>query len=323
MSLSSPFPDIFDDLKAEVKDQDLLSPTPFRGIIGMTLIFAFFVTLLTTASQWNILLLGLLLSIVLARAFFLSHNLMHGQYFENNKLNIRLSSLFWVVMLGASYSWWEDSHNATHHHNPNVIDKDGQIDILDGTFTNHIGNSPFIHEYKRIIFWGSTLIASGLNIYHSYAYVLKNNLWDEFFVMLLHWVAFWGILSYQLGFVDTVFLMIEVTLILSVWMSAGHIANHLGAEVLTEKQASKLTWMELQMRATRSLTSNALTHWLYGGFDTHIEHHLFPHAPISNLKKIQKVTKEFTTKHKIPYHEMKPLEAYKLIDDILKGVSHK
>ncbi len=319
MSISSPFPDIFDDLKAQVQDEKLLDPAPIRGLIDMAVILVLFGALILTAGEWNLFLVGVLLSLVLARAYYLSHNILHDQYFDDTKLNVRLSYIFWVIMLGSSYSWWEDYHNATHHNSPNVIDKDEQIDILDGTFTGHIGNNPFIHKYRRVIFWASTLSTSMLNIISSYAYVIRNNLWEELVIMMLHWVFFWGILLYQLGLGDAMLLMMEVTVLLSIWISAGHIANHLGGEVFTEKEASRLTWMELQMRATRSLRGNFLTHWFYGGFDTHVEHHLFPAAPVYNLKKIQQITRDFTTKHKIPYNETSPIEAYLLIDNILKG----
>ena len=55
----------------------------------------------------------------------------------------------------------------------------------------------------------------------SYAYVIRNNLWEELVIMMLHWVFFWGILLYQLGLGDAMLLMMEVTVLLSIWISAG------------------------------------------------------------------------------------------------------
>ena len=73
--------------------------------------------------------------------------------------------------------------------------------------------------------------------------------------------------------------------ILSPWLAFGFITNHLGCETFTQEQAKDLSWMELQMRGSRSLKGGLLVHWFYGGLNTQIEHHLFPKAPRFNLLK--------------------------------------
>ena len=97
---------------------------------------------------------------------------------------------------------------------------------------------------------------------------------------------------------------------LSIWLSFGFITNHLGCEVFDKEESEAFTWLELQMRTSRSLKGGAFVHWFYGGLNTQIEHHLFPHAPRFNLLKVQDMTREFAKEHNIHYFETTPIEAY-------------
>ncbi len=72
------------------------------------------------------------------------------------------------------------------------------------------------------------------------------------------------------------------------------------------------------MRTSRSLKGGKFVHWFYGGLNTQIEHHLFPHAPRFNLLKVQQLTREFAEKYNIKYFETTPLEAYRQINQALK-----
>ena len=136
--------------------------------------------------------------------------------------------------------------------------------------------------------------------------------------MMLHWPIIWGTIFYVLPFSSalTVFLVLYFTL--SAWLSLGFMTNHLGCEVFDLKASEKLSWMELQMRTSRSLKGGLFVHWFYGGLNTQIEHHLFPKAPRFNLLKVQRLTREFAKKHNIKYFETTPIEAYVQINQALK-----
>ena len=57
------------------------------------------------------------------------------------------------------------------------------------------------------------------------------------------------------------------------------------------------------MVATRNLGSSWLDNFLLGGFNHHIEHHLFPTIPKSRLGDARKITHTFCRTHGIPYRE--------------------
>ena len=319
MSQSIKYPDLFDELKQQVREAGLLKRVPVRGAIEMIAIIVSILFTLSTAPYWNPVLLALFLTLIFTRSVFVSHDILHTQYFKNKSLSKKLSYPFSAIILSNSSSWWDYKHNVNHHTYCNIVEKDEDIRALDGAFTPNKGKSPFLKKYKHIVFWGAMFFMFPAFIAQSYSFVIKRKLWGEFTLMLLHWPLIWGTLYYQIGGMDTLIVVLVMNFVLSPWLAFGFITNHLGCETFTKEQAKKFSWMELQMRGSRSLKGGFLVHWFYGGLNTQIEHHLFPKAPRFNLLKVQEMTKAFAKKYDIPYFETTPLMAYIQINEALKA----
>jgi len=319
MSMSTGYPDIFDELKAQVREAGLLQRVPIRGTIEMIAVLVSMIVALATAPLWHPVLLALFIALIMTRAVFVSHDVLHTQYFKNKSLSKKLSYPFSAIILSNSSSWWDYKHNVNHHTYCNIVEKDEDIRALDGAFTkNNKGDNAFIKKHKHLIFWGAQFFMFPAFIAQSYSFVMKRKLWGEFALMLLHWPLIWGTLLYQIGAIDTLILAITLNFVLSPWLSFGFITNHLGCETFNEEEAKNFSWMELQMRGSRSLIGGKIIHWFYGGLNTQIEHHLFPKAPRFNLLKVQQMTKDFAKKYNIPYFETTPVMAYVQINDAIK-----
>lgn len=319
MSKLPQYPYHFDELKEQVRNAGLLERVPVRGSIEMIAILVSMAAALATAVFWHPILLGLFLTLLFTRAVFVSHDILHTQYFKNKSLSKKLSYPFSALILSNSSSWWDHKHNINHHTYCNIVEKDADIRALDGAFTPAKGNRPFIKKYKHFIFWGALFFMFPAFIAQSYKFVITRKLWSEFALMLLHWPLVWGTLLYQIGALDTFIVALTLNFVLSPWLAFGFITNHLGCETFSEEEAKNFSWMELQMRGSRSLKGGFFIHWFYGGLNTQIEHHLFPKAPRFHLLKIQKITKEFAKEYNIPYFETTPLVAYVQINHALKG----
>ena len=313
-----PYPDLFNELKEKVREANLLQRVPVRGTLEMIAILIAIITLLSMASYFHPVLLALLMTIVFTRAVFVSHDLLHTQYFKNKSLSKKLSYPFSAFLLSNSSSWWDYKHNTNHHTYCNIIEKDEDIRALDNAFTNKKGNRSFFKKYKYLIFWGSMLFMFPAFIKQSYSYVIKHKHWAELSFMLVHWPLVWGTLIYQIGLADTFIVAIVLNFVLSPWLAFGFITNHLGCETFTQEEAKDFSWMELQMRGSRSLKGGAIVHWFYGGLNTQIEHHLFPKAPRFHLLKVKEITQEFAKLHNIAYFEASPIRAYIQINQALK-----
>jgi len=319
MSQPTTYPDIFNELKAKVREAGLLNRVPVRGSIEMAAVLMSMIVALYTAPLWNPVLLGLFITIIFTRSVFVSHDILHTQYFKDKSLSKKLSYPFSAFILSNSSSWWDYKHNVNHHTYCNIVEKDEDIRALDGAFTHNAkGNSPFLKKHKHTVFWGAMLFMFPAFIIQSYNFVIKRKLWGELALMLFHWPLIWGTLVYQIGGLNTLYVALTVNFIVSPWLAFGFITNHLGCETFSDEEAKDFSWMELQMRGSRSLKGGKLVHWFYGGLNTQIEHHLFPKAPRFNLLKVQKMTKEFAKKYDIPYFETTPITAYVQINDAIK-----
>jgi fatty acid desaturase len=318
--VKTPYPDNFDELRAEVKAAGLLDRVPIRGIVEMVGIVLALLIVLSTLDYWNPFLLGLVMTIIATRAVFVSHDILHLQYFKSKKLSFKLSYPFSALILSNSSSWWDYKHNINHHTYCNIIEKDEDIRALDGAFTNdnHRGDSEFLKKYKHLVFWGAMFFMNYAFIAQSYNFVIKRKLWGELGLMLLHWPLIWGTMFYVLPFSDALTVYLVHNTLASVWLAFGFITNHLGCEAFEENEAKGFSWMELQMRGSRSLIGGTFVHWFYGGLNTQIEHHLFPKAPRFNLLKVQEITRAFAKKHDIFYFETTPIQAYVQINEALK-----
>lgn len=321
------FPDIFDELKAEVRKAGLLARVPIRGsiemiaiLISMGLIFTIvYYWEMLAPSGWGAVALGLFMTVVFTRAVFVSHDILHTQYFKNKSLSMKLSYPFSAFILSNSSSWWDFKHNVNHHTWCNVIEKDEDIMALDGAFTpNNKGKNSFYKKYKHIIFWGAMFFMYPAFIIQSYNFALKRKKYGEFILMLMHWPIVWGTIFYFLPVSDAIIVLLTLNFTLSPWLAFGFITNHLGCEVFDLEDAKKMSWMELQMRTSRSLIGGKFVHWFYGGLNTQIEHHLFPKAPRFNLLKVQQMTRDFAKKHNLRYFESTPIQAYVQINSAIK-----
>ena len=328
MSLT-PYPNNFHELKEIVREAGLLKRVPFRGSIEMLAVIVSLTLIYIVVYNWDALvgesliaasLLALAMSVVFTRSVFVSHDILHLQYFKSKSLSFKLSYPFAAVILSNSSSWWDFKHNINHHTWCNVVDKDEDILALDGAFTpNNKGNSPFIRKYKHIIFWGAMFFMYPAFIAQSYSFVIKKKKFGELFLMLLHWPVIWGPIFYCLPFVDAITVLLVLNFTLSPWLAFGFITNHLGCDVFEPQEGRELSWMEMQMRGSRSLIGGKFVHWFYGGLNTQIEHHLFPKAPRFNLLKVQEMTREFAKKHNMNYFETTPFQAYIQINNALKS----
>ena len=321
------YPDVFDELKSEVKNAGLLNRVPIRGSIEMIATIASMLLVYVIVYNWNVAIefwwapyaLALFMTIIFTRAVFISHDILHTQYFKNKSLAFKLSYPFSAFILSNSSSWWDWKHNVNHHTFCNIPQKDEDIRAMDGAFTNHQkGDKAWLRKSKYLVFWGAMFFMYPAFIGQSYKFAMKRKKYGELFMMLLHWPLVWGPIFYFLPIADSLAVFITLNLVLSVWLAFGFITNHLGCEVIEEEEGLKLSWLELQMRTSRSLKGGMLVHWFYGGLNTQIEHHLFPKAPRFNLLKVQKMTKEFAKRNNLTYFETSPIRAYIQINDMLK-----
>lgn len=310
---------LFEELKHEVKQEKLLKRATKRGIFEMFLIVVSLALVFTYMSVLHPALVAVIMSMIFTRAVFISHDLLHRQIFKDKTLSKRITLPFSNLLLGLSAGWWDYKHNVRHHTYTNCVTKDPDISALDGIFMNIQGQKKLVEKHPRFLFWGALLFMYPAFIIQSVYFIFVNKRWGELLITSLHWPVFYGALFYFSATTSDAWLTIAIMWpILGTWLSLGFITNHLGCEVLSEDKYNDTLWMDLQIRTSRNLKSNFLVHWIFGGLDTQIEHHLFPKASRFNLLKVAKITKAFCKKHDINYHETSVLGAFIEIDNTIQ-----
>lgn len=305
---------LFEELKKEVKAAGVYQRATKRGILEMFFIILSLVAVFSFITEINPILLGCIFTVIFTRSVFLSHDLLHRQIFKDKSFSKRITLPFSNLLIGMSAGWWDWKHNINHHTYTNCTTKDPDITPLNGIFMNKQGNNRVVARFPHLIFWGALIFMYPAFIAQSTKFMIVNKRWGEFTFFLLHWPLFYGSLFYLLDPTTALITIATLYATLGTWLALGFITNHLGCPVVSEEEYNKLSWMELQIMTSRNLKTNILVHWIFGGLDTQIEHHLFPKAPRFNLVKVGKITKDFCKKHDIYFHETSVLGAYLEID---------
>ena len=236
------YTDDFNELQEQVSSAGLLDCVPRRGIVEMLAIVASLLMLFITMEMWNPILMGLFLTLIFTRSVFVSHDILHLQYFKSKKISMWLSYPFSSIILCTSPSWWIFKHNINHHNWCNVPEKDEDILALDGAFTpNNKGSNAFMKKYKYLLFWGAIFFMYPAFIIQSYSYVLKRKRCGELALMMLHWLLIWGPIFYVLPFASAITVFLVLYFVLSAWLSLGFMTNHLGCEVFDLKESEELS----------------------------------------------------------------------------------
>lgn len=288
---------MIEKLKVRLEHKNLLERTPIRGSIEMILTLAAFILFLYSITIISApVIFGIILAIIMSRAIFIIHDVLHTQYFKSKKFSRNLSRIF-IILVGNSPSWWASNHQLSHHPWANVRGKDNDLPLT---------------ETSKLKFLLGSFIVYGYLIVESYKFVIRHKLFVELFLMLFHWAFVWLPLYLILGWKFLIVMIISYT-VLSIWLWLGFSMNHMACKVLSITEANSLDKFTKHLITTRSLYPGVFTQWFYGGLNAHIEHHLFPTASRFKMLEIQEETRNFCSQHNLYYKISSPAFAYKEI----------
>ncbi len=126
------------ELKQLVKNKGLLDKQPkyytYKILSTVALLALSVAFLLLVHNFWLQLLNAAFLAFVFGQIGFLGHDGGHRQIFKATWKNDVIILLQGNLLVGMSYSWWNNKHNA-HHSHPNQVDMDPDIGIPAISFT--------------------------------------------------------------------------------------------------------------------------------------------------------------------------------------------
>jgi linoleoyl-CoA desaturase len=253
----------------------------------------------------------------------IGHEAAHGTFSANQKLNAVLARIFYLV--GAEGAIWKHRHVTSHHVFPNIVGWDDDIAqsklVRIAPQSAHLPLHQYQHWYMPFLYliytlnwliyrdfkdykdwYGHTnggrrlalLIGTKL-FYIGYALALPLYLYPE--AQLTIWAAFVGM---QFVMSATTFLVL--------------VSAHVGENAVFPQPDAQgrfdHTWSEHQLLTTTDFApeSSICTH-LFGGFNHHVVHHLFPHVSHVHYPVLTALARDTAHEYDLDYQCFSSLQA--------------
>ncbi len=259
-------------------------------------------------------------SLSIFTALNVAHDTAHGTLSSNKKLNQIF--LYTFDLLGASGYLWKLKHVHSHHPHVNIPDMDG--DIKQSNLVRIFPNAPYFNFhrfqflYMPVLYLLYTLnwllfrdfrdlketnISGKPNHKHHRKDILKFFLFKSLFISRMLWLP--------ILFLDfTVFEIISGFLIfhlaagftVSLALVSAHIGEHSIYPEPDENGNMPLSWVRHQITTTCDFATDSflVTH-LFGGFNHHVVHHLFPNICHIHYPAITKILVAHCESNGMPY----------------------
>ncbi len=328
---SSPQGKEFVELKRMIKQQGLLDKAPGYIVIKLVITLALFalslVVLVTVANPWLQLLNAAFMAFLFAQISFIGHDVGHRQSFPAAWKNDVIGLIVGNLLVGVSRAWWVDKHNR-HHVFSNQLELDPDIELPSIAFSESQALSKrgflrFIVKYQVYFFFPMlTLVSVGLradSVLYLAAKKANNYLLTEVLLLALHFIWYFGLLYYALGFWGMLAFAVVHQALFGLYMGSVFAPNHKG--MLTLEKDTQMDFLHQQVLTSRNVISHPFIDFWYGGLNYQIEHHLFPGLPRNKLRDAQKIIRPFCDKYQISYHETGFFESYREILQYLGEVS--
>jgi fatty acid desaturase len=277
-------------------------------------------------NSWFQLLLAGGLAIVFAQLAFLGHDAAHRQIFLSCRANEWAGLINGTLLGGLSYGWWHSKHTK-HHANPNKQDKDPDVASGVVAFTPQAraqrrGIAAILADRQGYFFF-PLLLLEGLNLHvRSVQRIvgrepMKRRWWEISF------------LAVRLGGYVTVLMLVlspgKAAAFLGVqlglyglYMGCAFTPNHTGMPIVPPNL--KIDFLRRQVLMSRNVNGGWVIHFLLGGLNYQVEHHLFPNMPRPNLRHVQPLVRQTCDTHRIAYTEKSLFASYRIVVRYLNNV---
>jgi len=332
--------DFYKELNEKVQDSlnsEILSKSrklmKVKFIFYFTLFFLLYSLLYVDIISNNFLLLTITFSFFglsgILLAFNSSHDAVHNTLFRDKKMNSIAHYLIFNLQ-GVNATLWKKRHIFSHHIFPNVDGCDADIDNnpfirLSKTQTRK-WNHKYQHLYAPLIYCIYTLhwilvkdfiylskkeVANMKNLSYSWKFRI------EVIILKILYFSFTLFIPYcfsDLDFLDWATAFIIMHCFISIFFVLTLIISHLTTETNfptpNENGVLPTCYYEHQLLVSLDYhPTNKLANWVFGGFNSHAAHHLFPNIPHTLYTHITPIIKATALKFSIRYNELSILKA--------------
>jgi fatty acid desaturase len=275
--------------------------------------------LVAIGPSWFVLIPAAMMGLASTQLGFLGHDGGHQQIGASRAGNTAIGLLAGNLLVGLSIGWWVDKHNR-HHANPNKEDHDPDIGegVLAFTATHAAGRTGPIaraitRNQARLFF--PLLTLEGLNLHvASFSYLLggkgKTLRRTELALLAAHVVAYLGGVLLVLPPLQALAFIAVHQAVFGLYMGCSFAPNHKGMPIIAAHE--KVDYLRRQVLTSRNVRGGWFVDQLLGGLNYQIEHHLFPSMPRPNLRRAQRLVRDYCAEHRIAYTETTLIESYSI-----------
>ncbi len=262
-------------------------------------------------------------------AFNSAHDCVHDTFSHNKKLN-QLIYYITFNLQGVNSRLWKKRHIASHHIFPNVDGCDADIDNNPFIRLSENHEKKILHKYqhlyatvlyclytlhwifvKDIIYLSKSELANLKNQTYSFSFITELILLKVFYLSYLIVIPYL-LTDIPLLTIITAFLLMHF--VISIFFVLTLIISHLTTETEFPKIDSNgflpYDYYEHQLAVSLDYhPGSKLANWIFGGFNAHSAHHLFPKLPHTTYNLISPTIKSLAIKYKLPYNEMSIVDA--------------
>ncbi|MEO1259949.1 MAG: acyl-CoA desaturase [Bacteroidota bacterium] len=253
-------------------------------------------------------------------ALNIAHDAAHATFSSRKKINKLLVNVF--DLLGASGYIWQLKHVHSHHPHVNIPNMDS--DIKQSKLVRIFPNAPFhwFHRYQYlympVLYLLYTLVWL---LYRDFRDFFKNDISGKpdhkhstfqsiqfftgkilFFSRML--IIPWAVLQFSFLQICAAFLLMHFTASFTVALAlvSTHVGEHSTYPQPNAKGQMPDSWVRHQLITTSDFaTENKWVTHLFGGFNHHVAHHLFPNICHIHYPSLTKILKSTCREFNMPY----------------------
>lgn len=250
----------------------------------------------------------------------IGHDAAHNALFRNSKIN-RIS-LFVFELLGTNSYNWVNRHLGAHHMFPNIMDYDSDVQQtnLVKIFPNdkHLNIHRFQHFYMPVIYlfyiarWliyrdFKDVFLKRIGVYDNSNYprvqIVKMIFFKLLYISQMVIIPML-VLDLSIGTSLLAFFILTVSgsAVIALVLLSTHVSEDACFPEPDENNILPHSWSYHQvLTAADFATNNKVINFLFGGFNHHVIHHLFPHVCHVHYPKLTPILVEMTKKYGLTY----------------------
>lgn len=256
-------------------------------------------------------------------AFNAAHDAAHSTFSRKKWVNDLIYYLSFNLQ-GVNAYLWKIRHIDSHHLFANVDGCDADIDDNFLIKFSPKGARRSFHKYQHIyatplyciytlhwifikdfIYLKKTELANLKDLKHPPKQVILLYFWKGFYLTYMLLIPFMaGYAFYQLMIAFLV--MHFVISLFFVWtLIISHLTMETDFPVVDEDGLLPYNFAKHQLAVSMDYYPKSnFANWIFGGFNSHAAHHLFPNLPHTTYTKISKVIEELSATHQYPYNKL-------------------